>query len=231
MDQDDQLRIAFIVAIGGAVVTALAGMFGFHDGSVWRAPIVLEHRVEAALRAEGLQGVEVDMHGQKAVLRGVVGNDEAIAAAQRTALRAAGGGGAWAGGVTQTDVSGLSVGAIEAPFAWKAWRDGSSVVLSGAAPSEVARATLSADATALFPNAITLDDMHVAGGAPSSNWTEVAQDALRQLAQLSNGEVRIEDTSIVLVGRGSAAASAAVRARYETPPALYHARIDVNVEE
>jgi hypothetical protein len=231
MDQDDQLRIAFIVAIGGAIVTALAGMFGFHDGSVWRAPIVLEHRVEAALTAEGLQGVEVDMHGQKAVLRGVVPTAEAIALAQHTALRAAGGGGSWAGGVTQTDVSNLIVGVIEQPFAWKAWRDGSSVVLSGAAPSEMARATLSADATALFPNAITLDDMHVAGGAPTPNWTEIAQDALGQLAQLDSGEVRIEDAQIILAGRGSDVIRASVEAHYENPPAPYQVRIDVSVED
>ncbi len=231
MDQTDQLRIAFIVAIGGAIVTALAGMFGFHDGSVWRAPIVLEHRVETALEDASLPGVEVDMHGQKAMLRGVVPNTEAIATAQHAALHAAGAGGAWAGGVTHVDASGLSVGAIEHPFAWRVWRDGSSVVLSGAAPSEAARATLSADATELFPNAITLDDMHVAGGAPTANWTDVARDAIRQLARLGNGEVRISDTEIALTGRGREADVRAVRTRYETPPANYTARIDVNVEE
>lgn len=227
IDLGDQLRIAFGIGIAGVALTVIAGLFGFHDGSLWKTPQVLKRRVEATLRAENYPGLEVEMRGQQAVVRGVVANEAEIVRVQDAAMHAAGAGGTWAGGVTGVDVDEVVVGEIDSPFAWRAWRDGSSVVLSGSAPSINAIDMLNAEAAALFPLAVVLDDMHVAGGAPASNWTHVAREALRHLAALENGEARLEDSQLVLVGRADAAAAAEAERLVETTPAPFTARVEV----
>ncbi|HRO04266.1 MAG TPA: hypothetical protein PLS69_11745, partial [Terricaulis sp.] len=99
-NEEPRRPIALWVGLIGAGVTAIAGMFGMHNASVWRLPAVLEARVEQALLAADFGGLEVEMDGQRAKLRGLVGDEAAIAAATRAALSAAGAGGPWAGGVT-----------------------------------------------------------------------------------------------------------------------------------
>lgn len=227
----DQLKIAFGVGIAGVAITVLAGMFGFHDGSLWRAPTLLEQRVESILRAENYPGLEVEMRGQQAVVRGVVATEADIVRVQDAALRAAGAGGTWAGGVTAVDVNDVVVGQVDRPFAWRASRDGSSVVLSGSVPSVRAIDTLNAEAAGLFQMAVIYDDTHVAGGAPTSNWTSVAREALRQLGRLQSGEVRIEDLEIVIVGRADAETAADVTRQIEASPAPYNARAEIEVDQ
>ncbi|HVY85037.1 MAG TPA: hypothetical protein VG943_07880 [Caulobacterales bacterium] len=229
-DPDDQLKLALAAAIAGVVITTLWGLFGLHQGSVLRIPQTLRGDVVHALERADLASLEVDMHGQRALLTGFVANRGQIDEARRTALTAAGPGGPWAGGVTAVDVLGVHVGTVERPFAWRAWRDGSSLVLSGAVPSERARRTLLTEAGALFPNAVSLDQMHAAGGAPSSNWTAVALDALKQLSMLNSGEARISDNEIVITGGGTQAAVDVLRAHYQQPPAPFRARLETSVQ-
>lgn len=227
---EGHLHLALLIAVAGVCAMVLWGLFGFHDGSALRAPTVLRGQVENALRAAGFTGLEVQMHGQRALVFGVVANRDQIAAAREAALAAAGAGGPWAGGVTSVDMFGVHVGAVEHPFAWRAWRDGSSLVLTGAAPSESTRRALLADAAALFPNAVTLDQMHVAGGAPSPRWREVARDALAELATLNSGEARINETEVVLMGGGSQAAVDAMKRHYHAPLAPFQVRIEASVQ-
>ncbi|MEZ6022898.1 MAG: hypothetical protein R3C16_05675 [Hyphomonadaceae bacterium] len=85
-------------------------MLGFHDASLWRMPAALEERTATALQTAGFAGLEVDMHGQRAALSGIVESEDDIAAAAQVALTSAGGGGPWAGGVTSVDTSGVAVG-------------------------------------------------------------------------------------------------------------------------
>jgi len=229
-EPEDQLRLTFIAACIAAGLVTLWGLFGYHDGSVTRTEAALRARVEAALRNAGFPGLEVEMHGQRAMMFGVVSNRSQIGAVRDAALSSAGPGGAWAGGVTIADVYGVHVGTVDSPFALRIWRDGSSVLLTGSAPSENAKRALLNDAAAFFPNAVPLDQMHVAGGAPSSNWTEVARDAMKQLATLNSGEVRINDAGIVIEGGGSQAVVDAMRRHYEHPPAPFHASIEASVQ-
>jgi OOP family OmpA-OmpF porin len=221
---------ALWIGAGGAVVAALLGVFGPHDGSVWRTPAVLQERVETALHLIGAPGVAVEMRGQEALLHGVLGEAEAVEAAMNAALRAAGPGGAWAGGVTGVDISDLRVGPAAAPFTWRVRKQGREVVLSGSAPSEHAREELLAAAAAAFPNAeAPVDEMNLAGGAPSADWLDVAREAIVQLGVLGSGEARFSGDHIVLIGEGTAETAALLRAHYENAPASYDVRVDVAV--
>ncbi len=230
MDSEDEARPAFFGGLAAAIVAALFGLFGPHDGSVWRMPQALQHRVEAALEGARLPSLEVEMHGQRAVIAGVVNNEAAVASAHRAALGAAGAGGPWAGGITTVDVSNVGVGETEAPFEWRITKADRAVTLSGAAPSAPARDALLIRARALFQNHEIVDRMRIVGGAPSSAWRGVALDAMTQLARLGRGEVWMSDGAVVVIGEGERDAVAAVRTRYDTPlPAPYRARADVIV--
>lgn len=229
---EDRPRRVSLLHVGaiGAALAALAGIFGAHGGSVWGMPRALNERVETALQAAGYGGLELNMAGQRAVLRGIVETEEGAEGARRAALGAAGAGGAWAGGVTSVDVSGVEVGRYERPYLWSARREANRVVLSGAVPSQGAHVDLMAAAGAAFPNAETVDEMHVAGGAASPRFAELARGAVRALARLRSGQARIADSQIVFIGDGDQASVDALRAAFVNPPAPYRARLDVTID-
>ncbi len=219
-----------IVGAAGAALAVLLGMFAPHEGSVWRASGVLETRVANALSAAGFRGLDVEMRGQQAIVRGIVEDEADIPAAQRAALTAAGGGGAWAGGVTSVDVSGVSVGAFEQPYVWSARRDGPRLVLSGAAPSEESKDVLLAAARRAFTNTEFVDQMRVAGGAPAPNFTEVARDAVRLLAGLHTGEARIVDSQLVFIGDGGAEGVREIQSAFADAPAPFRSRLALTID-
>ena len=229
-DQAGRRRLLLFSGLGAAVLATVLGMLGPHDGAVWRVPAVLKERVATALSAEGFPGLDVAMNGQRVILRGIVEDEADIAAAHDAALRAAGHGGMWSGGVTEVNTAGLHVGTIERPFAWSVKREASRVVLSGAVPSENARVELMATAAQAFGNLEAVDDMHVAGGAASPLFSQVARDAVRAVADLNTGEARIIDGQIVIIGDGGQAGVTRVRDALGEPPAPFRSRLAVTVD-
>lgn len=223
-------RTVLMIGAGGALVATLLGLLAPHDGAIWRAPSVLRERVATALSASGYAGLDIEMRGQHAVLRGIVEDETDIPAARRAALTAAGAGGAWAGGVTSVDVSGVQLGTIERPYAWSVRRDGERVLLAGAVPSENTKAQLMESAASAFPNAERVDNMHVAGGAPSPGFTDMARNAVRVLAGLSTGEARIIDNQVVFIGDGNQQGVDAMRRAFADPPAPFRSRLAVTID-
>jgi outer membrane protein OmpA-like peptidoglycan-associated protein len=231
---DDELegwtRPALLIGAGGAVLAALLGMLAPQGGAAWYAPRVLEERVATALSAAGHPGLDIAMDGQRAVLRGIVEDQDDIASAERAALTAAGPGGAWAGGVTSVDTSGVSVGSFARPFAFSARREGPRLVLSGVAPSNASKAQILRAAQGAFPTAERVDQLRIAGGAPSARFTQVAVDAVRALAHLGAGEVRVIDSQVVVIGDGSQQAVDAVRRALADEPAPFNTRFALTID-
>jgi OmpA-OmpF porin, OOP family len=159
------------------------------------------------------------MDGQRAVVEGVLASEAAKTEAEAVALRAAGPGNQYIGGVTSVDMSDVVVGVTEAPFVWIAELTPSSMALGGFAPTARARRALVAHARTLAADdREVVDDMRYAMGAPSGNWTDVASAALTQLAKLSFGEIRLEDGRLSILGEGDQPSVAAVRQFYEEQP-------------
>lgn len=229
-DPKTRQSLVLLTGLGGAAIAALLGLLAPHDGAIWRVPSVLKERVATALSVEGFPGLDVAMNGQRVLLRGIVEDESDIAAARDAALRAAGGGGTWSGGVTSVNTAGLHVGTIERPFSWSVKREASRVVLSGAVPSENARADLMAAAQQAFQDLETVDDMHVAGGAASPLFSEVARRAVQAVAELNTGEARIIDGQIVVIGDGHQAGVTQVQEALQTPPAPFRSRLAVTID-
>ncbi len=225
---DERRRLLALVGLGGAVLTALLGMFAPHPASLFNAPRQLQTQVERALLSTDYPGLEVAFDGQRARLRGIVASEQDIAAARRAALTAAGRGGQWAGGITSVDASALRVGAFERPFSWSARREGERLTLSGSAPSAETQSELMALARENF--VAPVDEMGVAGGAPSPSFGAMALHAVRALAQLNSGEARIIDDRIVILGDGSQAVVSALRREFADPPAPFRARLELTVD-
>lgn len=229
-DQHVRKRAVLMTGVIGAVAATLLGMFAPHDGAVWRVPGVLQDRVQTALMAAGHSGLQVTMNGQRAVLRGIVEHEADIPEAERAALTAAGPGGVWAGGVTSVDASDLTVGEFARPYVWSARRESNRIVLSGAVPSEAARAMVLTSAAAEFPAAERVDEMRVAGGAPSPEFADIAAAALRHIAGLEGGQVRIVDNQIVFIGDGNQRTVDALQATFAEPPAPFRSRLAVTID-
>lgn len=223
-------RPLFVLGVGGVIATLLLGMVGPHDGAVWRLPQVLKERVAGALIASGHPGVTIEMRGQEAVLHGIVESSDDVADVQSAALSAIGPGGAWAGGVTSVDVTDVKPGPFTRPYEWSAKRDGLRLDISGPTPSESAHTAIHDAAKQWFPIDRVLDQMTVAGGAPSPYFTDVARISLQRLAALTSGEVRIVDDQVVFIGDGSQQAVDALKMAFANPPAPFRVRLDVTVD-
>ncbi len=230
-DEDERpQRRLFLTGAMGAALVALLGILAPHGGAFWQIPERLDLRVSQALLAAGFAGIEVEMQGQRAQLRGVVEDGADVEPIVRAALTAAGGGGPWAGGVTAVNAEAVRVGAVVQPYAWSAARQDGRVVLEGSVPSADAGTAILSAAARAFPNAEVIDRMHIAGGAPSPHFADVAGDALRQLARLNAGQVRIVDAQIAFIGDGGQEAVDALRARFSEPPPPFRARFALTID-
>lgn len=225
-----RLRTALWVGLIGAILALVAGVFGAHGGSVWGLPNALEQRVVQALDASRLSGLDVRMQGQEAVIGGIVADDAALAAVPRIALSAAGAGGPWAGGVTYVDVTDLRVGPFDRPYLFRVVRSETQVTLTGAAPSDRIRADLIRTARAAFPNAEIVDDLRIAGGAPSSEWGFMARNLIRALSRLDSGEARMTNERMAIIGAGAFESVEALRAGYANPAPPFRARVVASVD-
>lgn len=229
-ERDGGARIALMIGAGGALLSILIGMLAPQAGAVWMVPGILKDRVAVALSAAGHAGIDIAMDGQRAVLRGIVEDEEDIARVANAALTAAGPGGPWAGGVTRVDTSGLSVGNFARPYAFAVRRQGDAVTLSGNVPTEQSKRRVLEAAARAFSGTPPRGDLSVAGGAPSAYFTDVAIAAVRALRHLEGGEVRIIDSQIVVIGDAGQDAVEAVRRALSNPPAPFNTRFAVTID-
>jgi outer membrane protein OmpA-like peptidoglycan-associated protein len=87
------------------------------------------------------------------------------------------------------------------PFQWSARRRGNRVRLLGYVPGRPARRTIMGMANAALPGVDVSDKMNTARGAPNTDaWLAGLSFALKQLALLKRGEVRMEDLSLSISG-------------------------------
>ena len=230
LDSGARRPLLLWIGVGGAAIAALLGMLAPSGAAVWRLPGVLEDRVASALTIAGQPGLDVEMHGQRAVLSGIVEDPSDIDVARNAALTAAGPGGAWAGGVTSVDTSGVTVGVFDRPYAWSIKRDAQRVIISGAAPTQGVRASIVSIAHQAFQNGEIVDTMHIAGGAPSPHFGEIAATSVQGLARLGTGEARVVGDQVAFIGDGTQQGVDALHQLFANPPPPFRVRMDVTID-
>ncbi len=146
--------------------------------------------VNADLAAKGQAWASADASARDITIRGTAPTPES----QQSAVRLAQ---AVYGVHSVTDRTDLLP--IASPYAWNARRSGRKVTLAGSVPSEGFRASLLAAARRALPQAEIVDQMVPARGAPEAFNVAVAF-ALLRLANLSEGNITLTDSTLVVQG-------------------------------
>ncbi|MEL7429089.1 MAG: OmpA family protein [Pseudomonadota bacterium] len=92
------------------------------------------------------------------------------------------------------------------PYTWSAIREGTSLVMDGYAPSRDARRNLAGAAREAMPQAGIIDNLQIAGGAPSSYENAVAF-GLNAIKGLADGSAALDDDTLVISGTAETAES------------------------
>jgi OOP family OmpA-OmpF porin len=159
----------------------------------------LADRARRVLSESGARWAAIAVDGRDVVLRGSATLDnEPVEAA--TALRRV-----W--GVRHVNNNAGLAAKIE-PFIWSARKRGNRVRLSGYVPNRKTRQVVIGIARAAMPGSEVVDLMHVGRGVPPTDtWIAGLSFALKQLASLKKGEVRLEDLAFAISGEAEDAAA------------------------
>ena len=152
----------------------------------------LARRAQEALGKAGLGWAETSFSGRDALLTGRAYDDGEPKRALDTAR------GVWGVRVVEgrTDL----IPKVD-KFGWGASLKNGRLALSGHVPSEEVRRTVLGAAKSSFPQLVIDDAMQLARGAPPQDiWLGGIDFGLRQLAQLSQGNVDLEGTALSLAG-------------------------------
>lgn len=188
-------------------LVALAGLAIVSWWGVYQSPqsaVNLENRLEAAaqdaLAADGYTWAEIEMSGQRAILRGPAPSDDAVQLAAESVLASSGSGGLFWGGVTVIE-SQVEAAPPVSPFEWRAVKtDTGKIILLGHVPSQAIRKRLFETVESAEAVTSVDDRMTLARGVPNGNWQGVARLALDNLMALDTGEARLSDTGLRLRG-------------------------------
>ena len=152
----------------------------------------LTDRAKLALAASGAHWADVNFSGRDVVLTGnaTVENEPPEAGAVLRKL--------W--GVRHVSNNAGLPPKIE-PFLWYATRRGDRLRLYGHVPNRATRQIIMGMATAALPGLEVVDRMRVARGVPPiDTWLAGLSFALKQLAALKKGEVRLQDLALTVSG-------------------------------
>jgi outer membrane protein OmpA-like peptidoglycan-associated protein len=202
-----------LIGLFGALVVMLVLLLGSHKASPLGFVRKLETNAQKALDTAGLTAIRVRMDGQTAYVDGASPAADAEERAIKL-VRASTGPGGWLRGGVSHVVANVTDAPVVAPFDWKASRRGGLVTLSGHVPSERAQREVLARANSLFDE--VRDETVIASGAPPGDWTMAAKEALGGLAALPEGDARLVDHTLVLMGEGEASSIARVKRRFDT---------------
>ena len=159
----------------------------------------LAERAKRSLGESGARWAVVAFNGRDVVLTGSATLDNEPPEAEAALRRV------W--GVRYVNNNAGLTAKIE-PFIWSARRRGNRVRLSGYVPNRATRQVVIGIARAALPGSEVVDRMHVARGVPPTDtWIAGLSFALKQLASLKKGEVRLEDLALSISGEAEDAAA------------------------
>lgn len=152
----------------------------------------LAERARGVLAQGGVGWAEASFEGRDGQLTGRAPESADQAKAER-ALR-----NLW--GVRMVDNKTALVEKVE-KYIWSAGRRGNRIRLRGYVPNLAARQAILGVTKASFPGFEVVDNMTIARGVPSQDtWLVGAGFALKQLASLKRGDVRLEDLGLAVMG-------------------------------
>jgi outer membrane protein OmpA-like peptidoglycan-associated protein len=152
----------------------------------------LTERARQALAGSGARWADVNFSGRDVVLTGNASTENEPPEAEAVLRKL------W--GVRRVNNNaGLPPNVV--PFLWYANRRGDRVRIHGHVPDRATRQIIMGMATAALPGLEVVDRMRTARGVPPTDtWLAGLSFALKQLAALKKGEVRLEDLALTVSG-------------------------------
>jgi OmpA-OmpF porin, OOP family len=152
----------------------------------------LTERAQQALTDGGAPWAVVNFSGRDVVLTGTATSENEPVEAEATLRQM------W--GVRYVN-NNAGLPPIVEPYLWSARRRGGRVRLTGSVPNRTMRQTIIGMTNAALPGLEVVDRMRVARGVPPTDtWLAGLSFALKQLAALKDGEVRLEDLALTIAG-------------------------------
>jgi outer membrane protein OmpA-like peptidoglycan-associated protein len=152
----------------------------------------LTARAMQALAESGERWANVNFSGRDVVLTGSAVSEKEPVEAERVLHRL------W--GVRYVNNNAVLPPQV-APYVWTARRRGNRVRISGFFPDRATRQTIIGMTNAALPGLEVVDRMKVARGVPPSDtWIAGLSFALKELASLKQGEVRLDDLALTISG-------------------------------
>ena len=152
----------------------------------------LTERAQQALTDGGAPWAVVNFSGRDVVLTGTATTENEPVEAEATLRQL------W--GVRYVN-NNAGLPPIVEPYLWSARRRGGRVRLTGFVPNRTMRQTIIGMTNAALPGLEVVDRMRVARGVPPSDtWLAGLSFALKQLAALKDGEVRLDDLALTISG-------------------------------
>lgn len=196
----------------------------FVTDTIKHVPIETELRSNSqdALASESMDWAKVTMNGRNAVLTGTPPSPEA--GEEAVALIA----GLHGVHSAHGDFDMID---IVSPYVWIANQRDGKVTLTGVVPSKEAKASLLTATKAKFPSQNVIDEMRIAGGVPSGNWTGMVTMAISQLSSLDYGKAQMRGNVLTLEGgTSSPRVAASIKEAFENVSAGYNARDIITVD-
>ena len=166
----------------------------------WVAVQAEQGRLETDLRARatlalvkgGMSWASAHFVGRDVVVRGLTNDENELSKAAELLQ------GVW--GVRAVD-NRIDLAPIAEKYAWTAARRGNRIRITGHVPNRVTRRAILGVARANFPGFDVIDRMATARGVPSADtWLGGVSFALKQLANLKRGDVRLENLGLRIGG-------------------------------
>jgi OmpA-OmpF porin, OOP family len=159
----------------------------------------LTERANRALAESGSKWASVALHGRDIQLTGRALQDDEPPKAEETLRKI------W--GVRDVENRAILPPKVE-PFVWAARRRGNRIRLMGYVPDRLTRQTVIGLTRAAMPGLDVVDRMNTARGVPPPDtWLSGLAFALKQLSSLRQGDVRIEDLTLTIIGEAEDPAS------------------------
>ncbi len=155
----------------------------------------LTNRVQENFKRSGLGWANVVMEGREARITGQALEDGEPDKATQVAFDTWG---------IRTSTSGATLIEKVDKYEWLAERRDNRIRLGGYVPNGKTRTDIMAAAKAAFPTATIDDEMKIARGAPALDvWNGGINFGLKQLASLKSGQVKLEQTGLIVTGEAN----------------------------
>lgn len=219
-------KLVITIALVLLTLLVVIGIFGPHKLGARALADKLQAEISDDLQAKDLRGLSVNMHGQKAVLSGIVPTEATKNELKALTLSSAGSGGWLHGGVTGVNLKSVAVIPIPEPYTFNLRKTDSDIEIGGHMASQTHFEALKSR----FGDSqdISAVDLSYHPYTPLDDWSVTIQSLSDTVAKMDMAEIKVSDNSIVVTGDADSLEKAlSIKGELATIPSDYTITSDI----